>query len=102
MCVRLFGIGRVHLTQSDDYCEGVGVPSTAPMSVTSEPRIYAKTGPTPAPANIRDAAITEDLKAIATSSITRLVPWHRHGGPWPINISHEIEDLIWSSNSIRK
>ena len=102
MCVRLFGIGRVHLTQSDDYCEGSGAPSTAPMSVTSEPRIYAKTGPTPAPANIRDAAITEDLKAIATSSISPLVPPHTHGGPWPINISHKIEDLIWSSNSIRK
>ena len=58
MCVRLFGIGRVHLTQSDDYCEGVGVPSTAPMSVTSEPRIYAKTSPIPGPANIRDATIT--------------------------------------------
>ena len=81
MCVRLFGIGRVHLTQSDDYCEGLGAPSTAPMSVTSEPRIYAKTGPTPAPANIRDAAITEDLKAIASSSISPLVPGHRHGGP---------------------
>ena len=41
-----------------EWTKGVGVPSTAPMSVTSEPRIYAKTSPIPGPANIRDATIT--------------------------------------------